>query len=110
MSIKDIEALLQSRGRGVGVYVKHKHSPETLAKISALHKGKTPWNKGVKDCQVAWNKGLHDVQDNSYKKRPVKTPFGVFDSVADAGKALGHKSGSVVQRRIKKRVPGYAYA
>jgi hypothetical protein len=34
-----------------------KHSPESIEKMKASLKGRTPWNKGKKGLQVAWNKG-----------------------------------------------------
>ena len=35
-----------------------KLTEEHKRKLSESHKGKIPWNKGLKGSQVAWNKGL----------------------------------------------------
>lgn len=37
-----------------GVYIR---TQEARANISAAHKGKSPWNKGIKTNAVPWNKG-----------------------------------------------------
>lgn len=35
-----------------------KFTEESRIKMSESHKGKIPWNKGLKGAQVAWNKGI----------------------------------------------------
>ena len=92
--LNDLEAyyidLFQSNNRhnlniregGIGRH----HSPETIAlikqkntgrkmsaesrrKMSESKKGKAPWNKGLKGCQVAWNKGISPSQESIEKGR-----------------------------------------
>ena len=106
----DIELLLNTPAKSMSKYVKYSHTAETKAKNSILHKGKVPWNKGMTGVQTPWNKGLHNVQDNFYKCRAVITPLGRFDSIKAAALAHGYTNGSTLQKRIKKGVPGYAYA
>jgi hypothetical protein len=38
-----------------GIYVRTESAKKNMSKA---HRGKIPWNKGKKKCQVAWNKGL----------------------------------------------------
>lgn len=106
----DIELLLNTPPKSICRYVKYSHTAETKAKASAVHKGKIPWNKGLKNSQVPWNKGKKNCQDNFHKMRAIITPLGKFASVKEAAVAHGYKSGSTLQKRIKRGVPGYEYA
>ena len=104
----DIELLLNTPAKSMSKYVKYSHTAETKAKNSILHKGKVPWNKGMKGVQSPWNKGLVNTGANHFTK-PCITPLGKFNSVKEAAIAYGHKTGATLQKRIRKGVPGYEY-
>lgn len=58
-------------------------SKNTIKMMSDAKKGKEPWNKGKRNCQVPVNKKkvcMYDLDDNLIK---------VFDSISDAAKYVG---------------------
>lgn len=49
----------------------HKHSKETLLKISNSMKGREVWNKGTKGIMKPWNKGLKGIQIGFFKGKKL---------------------------------------
>ena len=49
-----------------------KFSEEHKKKLSKSHKGKIPWNKGLKNKQDAWNKGMTCSEETKEKLRQAR--------------------------------------
>jgi hypothetical protein len=128
MSIKDIELLLSGSKQRLYNNGLTGHTDETKKLISSrireayarggiitdeLRDKRSAAMKKLRANGVIMphNKGKKEAPELTARKcKPVITPLGKFNSIKEAANAYGHKTGATLQERIRKEVPGYAYA
>lgn len=84
-----------------------KFSKEHRDNLSKSHKGKIPWNKGLRNSQVAWNKGLYTPKKVYYfiKDNNITEIFGLRRYCDNMG--LNYDSMIAVHLQKQKQHKGY---